>query len=36
MVFIEAATIGGANELENKYGRLRWRSMSIISFRPLV
>ena len=28
---IEAPTIAGANELENKYGRERWRKISIIS-----
>ena len=32
----EAATIGGATELEKRYGRDRWRSKSMISFRPLV
>ena len=32
----DAATIGGATELEKRYGRDRWRSRSMISFRPLV
>ena len=33
---IDAATIGGASELENRYGRERWRSISTISLRPVV
>ena len=31
-----APTIDGASELEKRYGRDRWRSMSMISFRPVV
>lgn len=31
-----APAIAGANELENKYGRLLWRSRSMISLRPDV
>ena len=34
--FDAAATIGGGTEFENRYGRDRWRSRSIISFFPLV
>ena len=32
----DAATIGGGRELENRYGRERWRSRSMISRRPEV
>ena len=32
----EAATTAGATELENRYGRERWRSSSTISARPLT
>ena len=33
---IEAPTMEGASVLLNKYGLERWRSISIISLRPLV
>ena len=33
---IEAPTMLGASVLENRYGLLRWRSISMISFLPLV
>ena len=33
---MEAPTIDGAKELENKYGLERWRNISIISFLPVV
>ena len=36
MVFMAAPMIGGGTVLENRYGRLRWRSISMISLRPLV
>ena len=32
----DAATIGGASVLENRYGRERWRSSATISPRALV
>ena len=31
-----APMMPGANELEKRYGRLRWRSRSMISLRPVV
>ena len=34
--FNEAPTIEGAKEFENKYGRERWRNISIISFFAVV
>ncbi len=34
--FNDAATIAGATEFENRYGRERCRSNAMISFRPLV
>ena len=33
---IEAAAIAGISVFEKRYGRLRWRSHSTISFRPEV
>ena len=34
--FSDAAAMAGESVLENRYGRERWRSSSIISLRPLV
>ena len=34
IAFSPAAAIGGATLFENRYGRARWRSISMISLRP--